>query len=233
MKNHDPIFQNPLTHLGYDTEDIIPLGGFGAVVARAGVGKTSFLVQLALNTLSRQKNVLHISLKDTIDKVNLWYKEVFHHLATSGAIEEPHGLWEWLLPNRVIMTFKTKDFTIPMLKQRISDLTDQARFSPQTIIIDGLPFESSLQNSLADLKAIAKIDAIRVWFAVTSHRHETTGPDNMAGSLSEVADLFETIIQLQPDGKKILVNIIKGRPRTQDHPRLFLDPSTLLVKESH
>ena len=41
MKNDDPIFQNPLTHLGYDTEDIIPLGGFGAVVARAGVGNTS------------------------------------------------------------------------------------------------------------------------------------------------------------------------------------------------
>jgi len=104
-----------------------------------------------------------------------------------------------------------------MLKQRISDLTDQARFSPQTIIIDGLPFESSLQNSLADLKAIAKIDAIRVWFAVTSHRHETTGPDNMAGSLSEVADLFETIIQLQPDGKKI--------PR-QHHKRPAQDPGS-------
>ncbi|MFQ5486096.1 MAG: AAA family ATPase [Desulfobacterales bacterium] len=233
MKNDDPIFQNPLTHLGYDTEDIIPLGGFGAVVARAGVGKTSFLVQLALNTLSRKKNVLHITFNDTIDKVNLWYKEVFNHLVASGSIKEPHGLWEWLLPNRVIMALKTKDFTIPMLKHRITDLTDQARFAPQTIIIDGLRFESSLQNSLADLKAIAKIEAIRIWFTVTSHRHEKTGPDNMAGSLSEVADLFETIIQLQPDRKKILVNIIKGQPKTQNHPRLFLDPSTLLIQESH
>ena len=230
MNKDDSIFQNPLTHLGFDTEDIIPLGGFGAVVARAGVGKTSFLVQLALNTLSRQKNVLHISLKDSLDKVNLWYKEVFYHLVASGTIEEPDGLWEWLLPNRVIMTFKTKEFTIPMLKDRITDLIDQARFSPQTIIIDGLPFESPHQNSLADLKAIAKIDSIRVWFAVTSHRHETTGPDNIPGPLSALTDLFETIIQLQPEGKKIYVNIIKGRPKSPDGSRLFLDPSTLLIQ---
>ncbi|MDP6394408.1 MAG: AAA family ATPase [Desulfobacterales bacterium] len=233
MNNDDPIFQNPLTHLEYDTEDLLPLGGFGAVVARAGVGKTSFLVQLALNTLSRQKNVLHISFKDPIDKVNLWYKEVFYNLVTSGTFEEPDGLWEWLLPNRVIMTFKTTDFTIPMLKDRITDLIDQARFSPQTIIIDGLPFRSSLQNSLANLKAIAKINAFRVWFAVTSHRHKTTGPDYIPGPLSAVADLFETIIQLQPEGKKIHVKIIKGRPKTSDRPRLFLDPSTLLIQESH
>lgn len=233
MNNNDPISQNPLTHLGYDTEGLLSLGGFGAVVARAGVGKTSFLVQLALNTLSRQNNVLHISLKDPIDKVNLWYKEVFYNLVASGTFEEPDGLWEWLLPNRVIMTFKTTDFTIPMLKDRITDLIDQARFSPKTIIIDGLPLKSSLQNSLADLKAIAKINTIRIWFAVTSHRHETTGPDNIPGPLSEVADLFETIIQLQPEGKKIHVNIIKGRPKTPDSPRLFLDPSTLLIQARH
>ena len=51
------------------TEDILPQGGFGAVLARAGVGKTALLVQLALNTMLRDKNVLHISLNDPVNKV--------------------------------------------------------------------------------------------------------------------------------------------------------------------
>ena len=50
------------------------------MLARAGVGKTAILVQLALNTLLKGKNVLHISLNDPVKKVGLWYKEVFRHL---------------------------------------------------------------------------------------------------------------------------------------------------------
>ena len=58
-----------------------PAGGFGAVLAHAGVGKTALLVQLALNSMLRSRNVLHVSLNDPVNKVNLWYSELFHHLA--------------------------------------------------------------------------------------------------------------------------------------------------------
>jgi len=72
--------QNPLRLMIKETEGLPSEGGFGAVLARAGVGKTAFLVQLALNHLLRDINVLHISLDDPVNKVSLWYKEVFQHL---------------------------------------------------------------------------------------------------------------------------------------------------------
>ncbi len=55
MIKKDVILYNPLRLIGYETEDIIPEGGFGAVLARAGVGKTAFLVQIAISTLLRDK----------------------------------------------------------------------------------------------------------------------------------------------------------------------------------
>ena len=61
MLRKDPILRNPLRAMGYENEDILSAGEFGAVLARAGVGKTAFLVQLSLNALLRGKNVLHIS----------------------------------------------------------------------------------------------------------------------------------------------------------------------------
>ena len=61
--------QNPLRFMERENEDILPEGGLGAVIARAGVGKTAILVQLALNTLLKGKNVLHISLNDPVKKV--------------------------------------------------------------------------------------------------------------------------------------------------------------------
>ncbi|MFC1829476.1 AAA family ATPase, partial [Thermodesulfobacteriota bacterium] len=123
MLENDLIFKNPLKLMGYETEDILPDGGFGAVLASAGVGKTALLVQLSLYALLKQKNVLHISLDDPVNKVDLWYKEVFHNLARQYNIEQTASLWEAMLPHRFIMTFKVEGFSAPILEERLNDLT--------------------------------------------------------------------------------------------------------------
>ncbi len=85
MLKKDLTLRNPIRLLGKENQDILPKGGFGAVLARAGVGKTAIMVQLSLETLLRGKNVLHVSLSDPVNKVSLWYKEVFHIRLASGA----------------------------------------------------------------------------------------------------------------------------------------------------
>ena len=78
MLKKEIIYRNPLINLGYENEDILPDGGFGAVIAHAGVGKTALLVQMALNTMIREKYILHVSLHDAVSKVDVWYHELFH-----------------------------------------------------------------------------------------------------------------------------------------------------------
>ena len=53
MLRNDLITRNPLRLMGHESEEILVQGGFGALLARAGVGKTAFLVQLSLNALLR------------------------------------------------------------------------------------------------------------------------------------------------------------------------------------
>ena len=55
MLKNELILKNPLRRMGYESDDILNKGQFGAVLARAGVGKTAFLVQLALNSMLREK----------------------------------------------------------------------------------------------------------------------------------------------------------------------------------
>jgi hypothetical protein len=86
MLKKDLILRNPLHVMAYGNDDILSAGQFGAVLARAGVGKTAFLVQLSLNALLRGKNVLHISLEDPVNKVSLWYKEVFNLCCPTGSL---------------------------------------------------------------------------------------------------------------------------------------------------
>ena len=68
-------------------------GRFGAVLARAGVGKTALIVQIALNSLLCSKNVLHISLTEPVGKVNLWYQEVLERLAQQYQVPKMEKLY--------------------------------------------------------------------------------------------------------------------------------------------
>ena len=230
MLEKDSLFKNPFDFLGYETKDILPDGGFGGVLARAGVGKTALLVQLSLYALLKQQNVLHISLNDPVNKVDLWYKEVFHNLVRQYNLEQAASLWETMLPHRFIMTFRIEGFSPPKLEERLNDLTQQAIFFPRIAVIDGMPFDASAQKSLAELKTLAQKHSMQIWFTVRTHRHEKTGPDGIPASFLPLADLFDVVIQIQPEGNEIHVRALKGAAHF-DHPPLVLDPSTMMTKE--
>ena len=210
MLKKDLILRNPLRVMGYENDDILNAGEFGAVLARAGVGKTAFLVQLSLNALLREKNVLHISLEDPVNKVSLWYQEVFNLIAEQYKVDQISQLWESLLPHRFIMTFKVEGFSIPKLEERLSDLMEQNIFLPQMMIVDGFPFDENVSDSLTEFKNLIKSHQMPAWFTMRTHRHEDPGPGGFPMRLSQVSDLFEIAIQLLPDGKEIHVKAVKG-----------------------
>jgi hypothetical protein len=229
MLEEDLIIRNPIHPLGHAGDDILPEGGFGAILACAGVGKTAILVQIALETLFDKKNVLHVSLKDPVDKVCLWYEEVFRNLADRSGRKTDRP-WETILQHRLIMTFKAEGFTVPRLEERLTDLTEQSIFFPQMMLIDGFPFEEESRHSLEALKNLARANGIRVWMAVRTHRHEQPADDGFPPFFSRVADLFEAAYQLEPDEREIRVRLLKGGDPRTDFPELLLDPSTLLIR---
>jgi len=232
MLKKDLILRNPLRLMGQETEGIIPAGGCGAVLARAGVGKTALMIQLALNSLLRGKNVLHISLNDPVDKVTLWYQEVFNRLAQQYNVSEINQLWDTILPHRFIMTFKIEGFSVPKFEERLTDLTEQNIFIPHMVLIDGLPFNEAARNSLAELKRLTQKYAMQLWLSVKTHRHEAPGPDGMPPQLLNVDDLFEVIIELQPEGKEVFIKALKGGAGADDAPELRLDPATMLIMDA-
>jgi hypothetical protein len=231
MLKNDLIIRNPLRLMDRENEAIVPEGGFGAVLARAGVGKTALIVQVALNTMLQNKNVLHVSLDDPVEKVSLWYREVLNSLAYQYHVRQIKELWESIQMNRFIMTFKVEGFSAPKLEERVNDLTEQQIFNPHMVIIDGLPFDKSLRTPLEGLKVFSKKHRLHLWFTVTTHRHESPGADGLPVQLEPVADLFDAAIQLQPEGKKIHIRCLKGGSEDPENCDQLLDPSTMLIQQ--
>jgi hypothetical protein len=232
MLKKELILRDPLSFLGYETDETDKKGNFGAVTSRAGVGKTAFLVQIAISSLLKEKNVLHISIQDPVDKVNLWYKELFLNLTQSCDSKESKQLWESLLTNRFIMTFETESFDFAKLFSRIDELRSQDIFVPQLIVIDGLSMDISMQKELNQLKEYSVKNNYTIWFSVRTHRHHSEDPVTMLQQLAGNKDLFNMIIQLLPLKEKIQVKRLPLSGENNDRPTLLIDPSTMMIKES-
>ena len=226
MLKKELITKNPLHQMGHDADGDLPDGGFGVVMARAGVGKTAIGVQLAVSSQLRHQNVLHVALNDPVQKVCLWYDEVLKNLIEKYEVSQEERLWETILPHRFIMTFKVEGFSVPVLEERLNDLIEQGIFVPKTVLIDGFPFENENRTPLEDLKALARELGFHVWFTMTTHRHEQPGPDGLPPAFSRIEDLFELAIQLIPEGKDVFVKPLKGLP---ENSSLRLNPSTMLL----
>ncbi|MBN2688651.1 MAG: cytoplasmic protein [Deltaproteobacteria bacterium] len=232
MLKNDLLFSHPLKHIRDEGEQLIPEeGGFGAVLSRAGVGKTAFLVQLALHAMLENKYVLHISLIDPVDKVTLWYKELFNGLGQHYKLAQVNQLWQTILPFRFIMTFRVSSFSIPKLQERLTDLSQQDIFKPEIIIIDGFQFDETALDFLSNLRALARTHGCRVWFSVHTHRHEDIQPDGMPARLSTLSDSFNLILKLEPAGSIIKIVPIKGIKSRDGGRPVYLDSSTMLISE--
>ncbi|HOG10988.1 MAG TPA: AAA family ATPase [Smithella sp.] len=232
MIKKEMIYRNPLVKLGYDNEDILSTGGFGAVLAYAGVGKTALLVQLALNMMLREHSVLHVSLNDAVSKVDLWYQEIFHDIAEKFGIAEVNEYWDKIQPYRFIMTFKVEGFSAPKLEERLTDLMEQNIFKPHTVIIDGFRFDEAGRGQLVQLKELAGKYSMGLWFTVHTHRHEPPQENGLPLSFLHIADLFEVIVQLATKGDEVYITSVKGQPKNSAQNDLLLDPATMLIKES-
>ena len=230
MLKNDLIVRNPLRLVGKDTGQALAEGEFGVVISRAGVGKTSFLVQLALDSLLRHKNVLHISLDQPVKKVCLWYEEVFRNIAGYYHIENTQELWETILPHRFIMTFREEAFTVPMLEERLTDLTEQGIFFPQVVLIDGLTFDEAVREILVELKILAREQGFPLWFTAMTYRSDSLDEDGVPSTLSPVSDLFKNMVLLKTEGRKVHVHLLKGSDAIDRTPSLVLDPATLLIQ---
>ena len=228
-QKNDPNGKQPLAQLFNDERIRLKRGEFGSILARAGVGKTAFLVQIALNNLLNHKNVLHVSLGEPVQKVSLWYEEVFRRITDKNDSIIIHDSREKILTHRFIMTFQAEDFNAAKLNERIGDLAEQAIFHPQIVLIDGMDFDDSPDRLVEELRPLAKSWKVGIWFTGLVHRDATSSASTLPEPPDAIVNLFDTAVLLEPNEKIIHVRMLKN-PRNDEHRSgLALDPRSMLI----
>jgi hypothetical protein len=223
--------KNPLRILKIGKEGASELG---LVMARAGLGKTALLVQIALDAILLGNRVIHVSIGQSIDKTRTWYDDILRHILQEHSVTRPHELIDMVQQHRMIMTFKEASFNRARLEERLNDLIMQDIFKPNCVVIDGFDFEGTDRAAIEDIRDMAEAMSLQVWFSATCHREDKRfSAAGVPAPCHEVDDLFATVIVIKPEENKIRLNLIKNRGEVQTTDAgLDLDPTTMMIKKS-
>src|SRR5204863_1869573 len=116
--------RNPLRLFEHSIHGGLGRGNIGVVVARHGIGKTAFLVGIALDDAMRGRKALHISLDKTVDHIREFYDEIFIDLAHSAHLEDLLSERREMERNRMIHNYEGNWSRIDRLRHSIDYLNE-------------------------------------------------------------------------------------------------------------
>jgi hypothetical protein len=202
---------------------------FGAVLSRAGVGKTQFLVQIALTRLLNNEKTIHISLSDPMEKINLRYMDSYNNLVDSIGYVDPmkaKRLWEDINQLKVGIAYNESSFEPKKITEYLNSFKKNNDDLPSLIVIDGLNFEDDLSLLLDELAVISETFKTAIWFSMRTHREESLCADGYPKQLENVKDRFDKALLLNPKDNKIEATVLKNG---EDQDRKYLlDPATMM-----
>ncbi|WP_321492942.1 hypothetical protein [uncultured Desulfobacter sp.] len=230
MLKNDLILKSPVEKtIGADN---ITGGQFGAVISRAGVGKTRFLVQIAMARLLSDEKVLHVSLSDTMEKINLRYHEGYTSLIDSiGYVDAQiaERLWDEIQHHKTGIAYNESTFNVSKIREYLNSFKGADLTLPTLMIIDGFNFDTDLSAILADLQTLQQDFGICIWFSMQSHREEPLNPDGYPVQLENYDTMFDKAVFLDPVDNKVQAIVLKDGDRTDQ--KYLLDPATLMPAE--
>ena len=221
MQPEQLIERSPMRAVAASIRGGLAPGQVGVVLAPAGVGKSAFMVQVALHSLLKGSPVLHISLRDNQARVRSFYDEILAEIAQAarpGVVSQAQVSVE---RSRVIHSCLGRSFDADDLRALMATLSEVMDFCPTLVMVDGLDAKDMDTDSLA---AVASESNIRLWISVRTHR--SSGP-----SAEKIAESFDTAVTLSPSGSGVDLHILRsgGMPSTESES-LSLDPVTMMVR---
>ncbi|MDL2229130.1 hypothetical protein LJC14_02660 [Treponema sp. OttesenSCG-928-L16] len=209
-------------------------GELGIIASQSGIGKTSVLVQIALDKLLQGKKVIHVSFTQHTDYVMAWYEDIFDEFIKKKNLENTREVKNELIKNRVLMNFNQDGITSDMVVRSLKAMIGDGGFQADALIIDGFDFSKTTHERLSSVKKFAEEAGLSVWYSCTVKGEEPHyDKHSIPLVLKNYMDLIDVVIVLEPKLDHIELAVSKDRETySPESMALRLDPKTLLILES-
>ena len=225
------IQRSALRMLERSDEKALGQGNLGAIVARAGVGKTACLIHIAFDRIFRDGKVVHVSLQDGPDKISAYYNVILSELLKAFRLKDERETRSLMEKNRMILAYLNQSFDLPRFRENLKNLSEKAAFRPDTLVVDGLDFSKAGADTFEAFKTLAQEYKTEIWFSALSHRHiAEVNERGIPYPCNSLDYFFNIILQIQPAGSGIRIKLLKDHERpVKPEDALILDPSTFLT----
>ena len=191
-------------------------GNLGLVLASPGIGKTSFLVGVALD-----HNVQHV--RD-------YYDTVFADLAASAHLDEsPSAVRAEMDKLRRIRVYPHGAFDAKRLREALA-LESELGAQPELVVVDGLDVTHRTPAELEEWAAAARDASVEVWLTANVADERIA---ELPAALRPLERCFGVILAMEPAADAVALRALKEH----DNPdvaalHVALDPKTLLLVRS-
>ena len=221
--------RSPLRLLEKGLHGGLGAGNLGVVLAGHGVGKTSFLVGVAVDELLRKGRVLHVSLSHPVSHVRAHYDTVFEELASSTHLQDEGLIHAEIDRHRSIRVYPPNAMTSAKLRDAVK-LEIEAGAKPSLLILEGVELATLASSDVEELKALAVELEAEIWLESSSDEEQDIA---LPSSLADLGDLVSVVLALEPGDAVVRLRALKDH----DNPDLgdlhvSLDPRTLLLVRS-
>jgi hypothetical protein len=234
MLKAELIAKSPVRVLEKSIEGGLKSGNIGVIASKKGVGKTSVLVQLALDKLLQGQKVIHVSFTSHTSYVIAWYENIFGEVAKKRGLEHLDEVRDELVHNRVIMNFTQDGIKTEAILHSIKAMMVDGGFHAQSLIIDGFDFTKSVPAELEKVHAFAKEMNLEIWYSATLAGDELhLDKNNVPLVLKDYLGSIAVLVLLEPKAEYIHFNVIKDHERLNPQDlKIKLDAKTLLIAET-
>jgi len=201
-------------------------GNLGVVLAGPGVGKTAFLVGVALDEGLRGGSVLHVAIDQTVAHLHTHYEAVFDELAASTHIDDAEVTRSELDRRRSIRAYSPGGFSAAKLREAV-EVEAEAGKKPSLILLEGVDLGTFDHSELFDVRALAGELSAEVWLSAGSATEKIA---KLPEAVDKLQSLVSVILALEPDTDAVRLRALKDHENTDlSALHVALDPTTLLL----
>lgn len=223
MDKKDLLTYSPVRKADGVMDGGLKAGEMGLVTAKKGVGKTSVLVQFALDALLQEKPLVHVSFDQHSSNVISWYDSIFSEILKKKSVSDMAELKDSIVRDRMIFNCSRETFTLDKVVSMLKTLKS-AGINIQCVVVDGLSLDKVADTDMEAMASFIKTEKLTAWFS------DTKAGSNLSDSCpASLARQFAIVCHLEPSQSSVSLNVLKLRD-SGSMGSISLDAKTLLMK---
>lgn len=223
MIKQDLIDLSPVRFFDNIAEGGLKEGQMGLITAKKGLGKTSVLVQFAIDALIQDKPLVHVSFDQQSSNVISWYNSVLAEIGKKKNLGDMTELTASIVRERIILNFNQETFTLPRVVSTIKALKEGG-IKISAIIVDGADLSKISVDDLKVVSEFVQSEKLIAWFSDTNEKAEleNTLP-------AEKLPFFDSIAHIASDGNAVVLTVLKANGKNATGAKLKLDSKSSLM----